>query len=118
MMWKSSFEIMHGRKPDYNFMKSFGCLCYVTNTYPHKIKFDEKALKCIFLGYLPSLKLLKHTKTHKIHISRDVLFYETISPYTEKSATTTCPVSSNNESCTCPLPISEFLVDVFDSSDD
>jgi len=29
----------------------FGCICFIHNIDPHKIKLDSHARKCIFLGY-------------------------------------------------------------------
>lgn len=40
-------------------MKSFGSLCFVTNALPHETKFEPKAFKCIFLGYLSNHKAYK-----------------------------------------------------------
>lgn len=48
--WKSPFEVFHGHPPSYYTLKTFGCLCYATNTNPHKDKFTERAHKCIFVG--------------------------------------------------------------------
>lgn len=107
--WKTPFEVLHNKSPNYHFLLSFGCLCYITNTYPHKTKFDERAFECIFLGYLPGYKAYKtyNLKTHKVYIIRDVIFYETIFPYTE-----TPPLSH------CPLPISDLVDDNINNPSD
>ena len=35
---------------DYSLFWVFDCLCYATNTSPHKDRFAPRAIKCIFLG--------------------------------------------------------------------
>ena len=49
--WKTPFELLYKKKPNYEVFKTFGCLCYATNTKPNKDKFSPRAMKCIFLGY-------------------------------------------------------------------
>ncbi|KAL0316620.1 UNVERIFIED_CONTAM: Retrovirus-related Pol polyprotein from transposon RE2 [Sesamum radiatum] len=34
--WKSPFEVLHQKPPDYTRLKLFGCLCYASNNSPHK----------------------------------------------------------------------------------
>lgn len=68
-------------------MKTLGFLYFVTNTLPHKSKFDPRGLKCILLGYLTGQKAYKvyDVKTHKVYVNKDVVFNENIVPYTENS---------------------------------
>ncbi|KAL0316465.1 UNVERIFIED_CONTAM: Retrovirus-related Pol polyprotein from transposon RE2 [Sesamum radiatum] len=54
--WKSPFEVLHQRSPDYEQLKVFGCLYFASNVNPHKAKFDQRAL-------------------------RDVMFHETTYPF-------------------------------------
>lgn len=71
--WKSLFKVLQKRLPDYDFMKVFGCLCFVINNAPYKLKFEDRSFKCVFLGYLLGHKAYKtfDLETHKIYISRD-----------------------------------------------
>lgn len=57
--WKSPFEILYDRKPGYASLKVFGCLCFATNTTPNKTKFEPRATKCVFLGYVFGQKAYK-----------------------------------------------------------
>ncbi|KAF7842421.1 uncharacterized protein G2W53_004719 [Senna tora] len=49
---------------------------------PNKDKFDKRAFKGIFVGYATGYKAYKiyNMDTHKIHVSRDVVFYENMYP--------------------------------------
>lgn len=80
-------------------MRTFGCLCYVTNTLPHKDKFDVRAKPSAFLGYPFGQKGYKtfDLKSHVITMSRDVIFHEEISPYAR--------VKSENHTSESLLPI-------------
>lgn len=79
-------------------MKVFGCLAFASNTVPLKDKFDPRAFKCVFLGYVVGQKAFKlfDLENQKIFVSRDVIFYEDVFPFTVAS------LSSND---TCPIPI-------------
>ncbi|KAL2247809.1 UNVERIFIED_CONTAM: hypothetical protein Sindi_2633200 [Sesamum indicum] len=56
LKWKSPYEILHNKAPDYTHLRIFGCLCFVTNVMPSKRKFEPRALKCVFLGYAQGKK--------------------------------------------------------------
>ncbi|XP_074336773.1 uncharacterized protein LOC141673945 [Apium graveolens] len=47
--------------------------CYATNTLPHKDKFSNRAIRCIFLGYPFAQKAYKimNLATRKVFVSRD-----------------------------------------------
>lgn len=81
------FTLLHGRRPQYDHLKSFGCLCFpwLQPQSPHKLA--PKSTPCIFLGYSPHHKGYRcyNTQTHKLHISRHVRFYEHLHPYTDPS---------------------------------
>lgn len=81
--WKTPYERLYGKQVNYTYFRTIGCLCYATNTTPHKQKFDPRAFPCVLLGYAPNQKAYKlyclTTKT-LIH-SRDVVFMENIFPF-------------------------------------
>ena len=70
------YEKWNDRKPDYSYIRRFGCSAF---TVIHdRQKLDDKARKLIFVGYEEGTKgyRLLDTKTNKITISRDVTFLE------------------------------------------
>jgi histone deacetylase 1/2 len=78
-----------GVEPNYSFLRIFGCACWPSlrkyNT--HKLEFRSKA--CVFLGYSPMHKGYKclDRSTGRIYISRDVVFDETVFPYSTPGVT-------------------------------
>ncbi|KAL0401780.1 UNVERIFIED_CONTAM: Retrovirus-related Pol polyprotein from transposon RE1 [Sesamum latifolium] len=56
LYWKSPYELVYNKPPTYDNMKAFGCLCFASNTNPHKSKFDPRAIQCGFIGYIQGQK--------------------------------------------------------------
>ncbi|GAA0139646.1 transmembrane signal receptor [Lithospermum erythrorhizon] len=81
--FKIHFERLYNRQPEFKHMRVFGCLCFVTVTGPHSDKFQPRAFKGVFLGYASNKKGYKayNLSSHKIVISRDVIFHESIFPF-------------------------------------
>ena len=80
---KSPYETLFHRKPDYGFLKVFGCLCY-PNLRPYASnKLSTRSERCVFLGYSSSHKGYRclSTATGKLYISRYVIFNENTFPY-------------------------------------
>ena len=78
----SPFECLFGYKPDYHFLKVFGCSCfpYLRPYNKHKLAF--KTSKCVFLGYSPFHKGYKCLHpSGRIYIARSVTFDEHSFPY-------------------------------------
>lgn len=64
-------------------MKVFGCLGYAKRQCVKKDKFEERAEKCIFIGYPYAKKGWKmySLDKHDIFVSHDVVFYEDNFPF-------------------------------------
>ncbi|KAL2228047.1 UNVERIFIED_CONTAM: Retrovirus-related Pol polyprotein from transposon TNT 1-94 [Sesamum indicum] len=100
LKWKSPYEVLHNKTPDFSHLKVFGCLCFATNVFPHKGKFEPRAMKCVFLGYAQGKKGYKvlDLDTNIMHIARDVVFHENNLPFE----------NMKSEDNSCPLPTVEY----------
>lgn len=50
--FKSPYEVLFQKPPDYDNLKIFGCLCYMTNITVPKDKLASRAVPCLFLSWL------------------------------------------------------------------
>nr|GEU98556.1 retrovirus-related Pol polyprotein from transposon TNT 1-94 [Tanacetum cinerariifolium] len=75
---KTSYELMHDKKPDLSFLHVFGSLCYSTNDSEDLSKLNAKADIGIFVGYAPAKKAFRiyNKKTQKIMETIHVMFDE------------------------------------------
>ena len=91
----SPFESLYGHKPNYAFLRVFGCACFPYLQLFNKHKLSFKTSKCLFIGYSPFHKGYKclHPFGH-VYIARSVSFNETCFPYQYLLA----PISSTNAS--------------------
>ncbi|MCO5611856.1 hypothetical protein L7F22_066115 [Adiantum nelumboides] len=73
------YESWYDRKPSVSYLRVFGCLAYAHIPQQLRGKLDDKAVKCIFVGYSSGSKgyRLYNPATNKIFESRDVIFVET-----------------------------------------
>jgi hypothetical protein len=71
-------EVWSGKKPSLQHLRVFGCDAYVHVQKENRSKLDNKAEKCIFIGYKDGVKGYKlwNPETKKIVYSRDVVFRE------------------------------------------
>ncbi|MCO5589248.1 hypothetical protein L7F22_043214 [Adiantum nelumboides] len=73
------YEAWYDRKPSVSHLRVFGCLVYAHIPLQLRGKLDDKAVKCIFVGYSSGSKgyRLYNPATNKIFESRDVIFAKT-----------------------------------------
>lgn len=94
--WKSPYEVLHNKLPNYSYLRTFKCLCFAANIASYKDKFDARGVKCMFLGYAMGHKGYKvvDLATRGVFVSRDVQFHESIFPYSNYiPSTPTIPLS-------------------------
>jgi hypothetical protein len=79
----SPFEKLFHTAPEYNFLKTFGCACWLNLRPYNSHKLQPRSTQCVFLGYSISHKGYKcfHIPTGRTYISRDVIFLETQFPF-------------------------------------
>ena len=72
------YEAWNGHKPMVSHMRVFGCLAYALVPSQQRHKLDDKAKKCIFVGYSAESKgyRLYYPLMNTIIVSRDVVFIE------------------------------------------
>jgi hypothetical protein len=84
---ESPFSKLFKKSPDYTILKTFGCLCYpLLRPYAnHKLSFRSKP--CIFIGYGGNQRGYRclDPQTHKVYLSRHVVFNETQFPAKDMS---------------------------------
>ena len=92
---KSPLEVLLNETPDYSLLKVFGCACW-PHLHPYnKHKLEYRSKQCVFLGYNPLHKGSKclHIPTNRVYISRDVVFDETVFPFSTLTSPTDTPVT-------------------------
>lgn len=97
LQYKSPFEIMFNKIPDYSHLRAFGCLCYISDLYSTPDKFAPKTLKCVFLGYPFNKKgyRVMDLNTRKCYVSRDVKFVESTFPFHQINTSSTTQSNSH-----------------------
>ena len=75
---KTPHEVWYGKKSSIAHLKIFGCDSFMHVPLEKRSKLDNKAEKCIFVGYKDGIKGYKlwNIVTRKIVYSRDLVFRE------------------------------------------
>ena len=78
--WRTPHEVLTGQVPNVAYFRTFGCRAWVYNNKGKKL--DAKALPMVFVGYEPGSKAYRlwDPSSHRIVISSDVTFDETLFP--------------------------------------
>lgn len=54
----SPFEALTKRKPNYEFLRLFGCTCFLLIPKGLRNKFEPTAQKCVFIGYSNKIRVI------------------------------------------------------------
>lgn len=83
---KIPFELWYNKKLELKNLKVFGCICYVLTPKLQRNKLAPRSSERIFIGYDDDYKGYKviDLETHRIYMSRDVVFNEEKFPVQEK----------------------------------
>ncbi|KAM2244430.1 hypothetical protein ACFXTI_005500 [Malus domestica] len=75
---KTNFEAFSGRKPSVKHLKVFRSICYAQIPSQLRHKLEINSIKCILVGYggCENGYRLYNIESHKVIISRDVVFKE------------------------------------------
>jgi len=86
----SPFECLFHCTPDYNFLRTFGCLCFLFLRPYHAHKLDFWSSPCVFLGYSSSHLGYRclDLESHRIYVSRHVCFHENVFPFAKSEQVT------------------------------
>ncbi|KAL5767296.1 hypothetical protein ACOSQ2_014079 [Xanthoceras sorbifolium] len=82
LQFKTPYELLYLKKPNYQFFKAFGCACYpYLRPYPtHKFNFHTS--KCVFIGYSIHHKGYKCLHpSGRVYLSKHVIFNEFDFPF-------------------------------------
>lgn len=82
---QTPLERLFSITPDYSFLRIFGCAVWPNLRPFNKHKLQFRSTRCAFIGYSPLHKGYKclDISTGRVYISRDVVFDESIFPFSE-----------------------------------
>lgn len=86
--FKSPYQVLFNKLPNYRYLKVFGCLCYLYIRLYNKHKLCYHSTQSVFISYSLIHKgylCLDQVSGH-IYITRNVLFHETKFPFGSSSS--------------------------------
>jgi histone deacetylase 1/2 len=85
---KSPYEMVHHQKPDYNFLRAFGCACWPYLRPYNRHKLDFRSKNCIFIGYSIGHRGYNclDVSIGKIFVPRHIVFDENLYPYNKNKS--------------------------------
>ncbi|KAL0641351.1 hypothetical protein Bca4012_102606 [Brassica carinata] len=84
---QAPFEVLNKHKPSVDYLRVFGCLCFVLVPGELRNKLEARSTKAMFIGYSTTQKGYKcyDPDTRRVLISRDVKFIEARGYYEERN---------------------------------
>ncbi|KAL8153165.1 hypothetical protein V2J09_010925 [Rumex salicifolius] len=103
-------EALLHKKPTYDHLRVFGCLCYPNLTATTKHKLEPRPRPCVFLGYAPLHKCYRclDLVSKKVIVSRHVIFSEHIFPLKLTPSSSAFDPHHFSTAHPNPLPILNF----------
>jgi hypothetical protein len=99
---ESPYFRLHHCPPIYTNLHTFGCVCFMHLPPPHRNKLSAQSIRCAFLGYSITQKgyLCFDPHTNRVHVSRNVIFFENqcLFPLPSSSATSLASLPSFDDS--------------------
>ena len=104
---KSPFKKLFHYALDYLFLKTFGCACWPNLRPYNSHKLQPRSLQCVFLGYSLLHRDYKclHIPTGRLYISRDIIFLETLFPFSQNNSSPSPTFSNQSISPFGPSPM-------------
>ncbi|KAK9129540.1 hypothetical protein Sjap_010027 [Stephania japonica] len=109
---RTPFKLLYNKPPNFTSLKVFGCLSFASSYPVSRNKLDQRARKCIFLGFGAGIKGYKlyDLNNYQIFFSRNVIFYEDIFPFPDhQTLPSVLPESSPQTTMASDLEPYEFV---------
>ena len=87
LKFTSPYKLPFSHDPNYNFLCTFGCMCYPYLRHYAATKLDSRSERCAFIGYSAfhhGYRCISMT-SGRLYMSRDVIFTKNIYPFADKS---------------------------------
>ncbi|KAI3771213.1 hypothetical protein L6452_02372 [Arctium lappa] len=109
---KTSYELIHNRKPNIKYFHVFGCRCYILKDREYLGKFDKKADEGKFIGYSLASKAFRvfNLRTRTIQESINITFDDNKSSEQQESSSQIFESSRESE-------LNKIFEDFFDDED-
>ncbi|KAI3715136.1 hypothetical protein L6452_22105 [Arctium lappa] len=109
---KTSYELIHNRKPNIKYFHVFGCRCYILKDREYLGKFDKKADEGKFIGYSLASKAFRvfNLRTRTIQESINITFDDNKSSEQQESS---LPISESSRESV----LNKIFEDFFDDED-
>ncbi|CAL9098108.1 unnamed protein product, partial [Musa textilis] len=97
LQYKSPFEKLFHKPPNFHKLKVFGCLCYPYLRPYASHKLTPRSKPCIFIGYSLEYNAFRCYEPHtqKVFLSRHVIFVESSFPFQNHEYSTMQATSTN-----------------------
>ncbi|XP_048335502.2 retrovirus-related Pol polyprotein from transposon RE2 isoform X1 [Ziziphus jujuba] len=96
----SPYEMLFHKKPDYAFLKVFGCACFPYLRPYNKVKLNFHTTKCVFLGYSPDHKGYRCLHpSGRVYITNSAIFHETAFPFMTGFSSSSAKKDELSSSC-------------------